>query len=69
MRKKIVQPLTGPPITPLGYFRDDARRMLGGIGPTLLDSLIDQGLLTKRKLGRRTIITAESLQKLVGGGR
>ncbi|WP_205007876.1 helix-turn-helix domain-containing protein [Sphingosinithalassobacter portus] len=39
-----------------------------GIGRTKLYALIGEGRLETRKIGSRTVIPAESLRALVGGG-
>lgn len=36
-----------------------------GLGRTKLYELIDQGRLERRKIGRRTLITGDSLERLI----
>lgn len=42
-----------------------ARQMLGNIGKTLLFSLLRDGQLTRVKLGRKTLVTTESIARFV----
>ena len=37
-----------------------------GLGRTKLNELMNEGVLEKRKIGRRTLITTESIRKLAG---
>ena len=43
----------------------DARRMLGGIGVTKYCELINDGELERVTIGRRSLVTADSLHKYV----
>ena len=49
---------------PLAYRVEDAKRMIG-CGTTQLYALAASGVLDARKLGRRTVITAESLRRFI----
>jgi hypothetical protein len=44
---------------------DEAMHKLGGLGRTKFYELVDNGQLTRVKIGRRGFITAESLGALV----
>jgi hypothetical protein len=52
-------------VIPLGYSIEEAKRMIP-CGHTKIYELIGEGRLVARKLGRKTIVTAESLHRLVG---
>lgn len=45
--------------------RPTARRMLGNIGNTTLHKLINEGKLTRVKLGTKSLITVASVRSLV----
>lgn len=45
---------------------NDAARALG-LGRTSIYSLINEGKLEARKLGRRTLVTTESIRALIDG--
>ena len=51
------------------YPRHEARELLGGIGQTLLDKLCNEGKLDRIKLGRRSMITGESIQRIISEQR
>ncbi|WJS98372.1 helix-turn-helix domain-containing protein [Novosphingobium humi] len=51
---------------PLAYSVADACRV-SSIGKTRLYQLINQGKLKTTKLGKRTLIPAESLRRLIAG--
>jgi len=51
---------------PLAYSISDACRV-SSIGKTRLYQLINEGKLEARKLGKRTLIPAESLRRLIAG--
>jgi excisionase family DNA binding protein len=53
-------------LEPLAYSVADAIRV-SSIGRTRLYQLIKEGRLETRKLGRRTLIPAESLRALIDG--
>lgn len=53
-------------LQPLAYSIADACRV-SGIGKTYLYQLINQGKLKTTKLGKRTLIPAESLRRLIAG--
>lgn len=50
--------------TPLLRSRQEARELLN-IGLTTLDRLLEEGKLQRVKIGRRALVTDESIQKLV----
>ena len=50
---------------PLLHPATDSKHILGGIGTTKFYELIAAGLLDARKIGGRTMITAESLRQYV----
>ena len=52
--------------TPLAYSIADACRVTS-IGRTRLYELIGQGRLETRKIGKRTLIPADSLRRLIEG--
>lgn len=52
-------------LEPLTVTIRDACRFTG-LGKSTLYTLIDEGVLERRKVGRRTLITMASLKKLVG---
>ena len=52
---------------PLAYSIHDACRV-SSIGKTRIYSLISEGKLEARKIGKRTLIPAESLRALIAGG-
>jgi excisionase family DNA binding protein len=52
---------------PIAYTVNDACRVLG-LGRTFLYQMINDGRLEARKIGKRTLITAVSLHRLVDGG-
>ncbi|MFM9936535.1 MAG: helix-turn-helix domain-containing protein [Novosphingobium sp.] len=52
---------------PLAYSIHDAVR-ISSIGRTRLYSLIKEGRLEARKIGKRTLIPATSLRRLIEGG-
>lgn len=52
--------------TPIAYSIADACRV-SSIGKTRLYQLINEGKLEARKLGKRTLIPAESLRRLIAG--
>lgn len=54
-------------LQPLAYSIADACKV-SSIGRTRLYSLIAEGKLEARKVGKRTLIPAESLQNLINGG-
>lgn len=56
---------TDPTLEPLAYRVNDALRV-AGIGRTKLYELINSGQLATRKIGKRTLIPADSLKALVG---
>ena len=47
------------------YHIDDARAQLGGIGLSTIYDLMNDGEITKVKIGRRTMITGASLDAYV----
>jgi hypothetical protein len=47
------------------YSYDDAMHKLGDLGRTKFYELVDEGQLTRVKIGRRGFVTAESLGALV----
>jgi excisionase family DNA binding protein len=53
-------------IEPLGYSIDDATRLVG-VGRTTIYALAKENRLEIVKLRGRSIVTAKSLRKLVGG--
>ena len=55
-----------PHLQPLAYTIADACRV-SSIGRTRLYSYISEGRLETRKLGRRTLVLADSLRALVEG--
>lgn len=52
---------------PLAYSIADACQ-LSSLGKTYVYKLIKEGKLTARKVGNRTLITAESLRRLIDKG-
>lgn len=52
---------------PLAYSIKEATRV-SSIGKTRLYALIKEGRLTTTKVGRRTLVSAQSLKELVGSG-
>jgi len=52
---------------PLAYSIADAVRV-SSIGRTRIYSLINEGRLEARKIGKRTLIPAASLRRLIEGG-
>lgn len=54
------------PIQPLAYSVADACRV-SSIGRTRLYALINEGRLEARKIGKRTLIPAASLRRLIEG--
>ncbi|MEP0390752.1 MAG: helix-turn-helix domain-containing protein [Erythrobacter sp.] len=58
--------LTSPNPEPLAYSVADACRV-SSIGRTRLYSLIKEGRLEARKIGKRTLIPAASLRALIDG--
>jgi len=55
-----------PPLAPLAYSIVDACRV-SSLGRTRIYQLINSGQLEARKVGKRTLIPAQSLQQLIGG--
>lgn len=53
-------------LEPLAYSINDAVRV-SSIGRTRLYSLISDGKIEARKIGRRTLVTAKSLRALIEG--
>ncbi len=53
-------------LQPLAYSIADAARV-SSIGRTRLYALISEGRLKARKIGKRTLIPAESLRALIAG--
>ena len=51
---------------PIAYSVNDACKLLG-LGRTLLYQMIGDGRVEARKIGKRTLITAASLHRLVDG--
>ena len=51
---------------PLAYSVADACRV-SSLGKTRIYQLINAGTLSVRKVGKRTLITAESLRRLIAG--
>lgn len=45
----------------------EARHMLGGIGPTMFHGLINDGRIERVKIGRRGFITQESIDTFIDG--
>jgi len=37
-----------------------------GLGRTMVNKLMDEETLVRRKVGRRTLVTVESIERLVG---
>ncbi len=68
MRKRIVEPPADPGIVRKGYSRKETCQIVG-IGDTLLTDLINKNLLVALRLNKRVIITAESINKLMAGGK
>lgn len=58
--------LCGHHLQPLAYSIDEACRV-SSLGRTRLYQLINEGRLQVRKLGKRTLIPAESLRALING--
>lgn len=58
---------TSPHPEPLAYSIADAVRV-SSIGRTRIYSLINEGRLEARKIGKRTLIPAASLRRLIEGG-
>ena len=54
-------------ITKLAFSRREACEALS-IGPTKLHELINSGTLEAFKIGRKTLIKADSLRHLIDGG-
>ena len=52
---------------PISYTIDDARRVTG-LGRSSIYKLMAEGHLAKVKVGRRTLIGADSLRQLIAGG-
>ncbi len=52
---------------PLAYSIKEAIR-ISSIGKTRLYALIKEGRLTTTKVGKRTLVNAQSLKELVGSG-
>lgn len=46
--------------------RDEARARLGGIGLTLLNELLLTGTIASAKIGRRRLVSANSLERYIG---
>lgn len=55
---------TPPPLEPLVYSVADACRM-SSLGKTYIYTLIREGRLESRKIGKRTLIPAASLHRLL----
>jgi hypothetical protein len=47
------------------YSIPEAREILGGIGHTMIYELVNEGHLTKVKMGRRSFITADSINSFL----
>jgi len=45
--------------------RPETLKMMGGIGLTTLDALLNEGKLTKVKIGRRALVTDESIRRYI----
>jgi hypothetical protein len=58
---------TPQPVEPVTYTVDAATRAFG-IGRSTLFSLMAGGKLARVKIGKRTLITAESLRALISAG-
>lgn len=61
------RPEHGANLEPLAYSIEQATRV-APIGKTKLYQLISEGKLAARKIGKRTLIPAESLRALIEGG-
>lgn len=56
-----------PPIRPGDLFASIAQTMqVTGLGRTTIDKLIKQGILVKKEVGRRTLVTVESIERFSG---
>lgn len=55
-------------MTVLGFSVEDTRVQLGNIGRTKVYDLIKRGRLQKRKIGSRSIITADSVRDVAENG-
>ena len=55
-----------PPLEPLAYSVNEAIRV-SSLGRTRLYQLINEGKLEARKVGKRTLIPAASLRRLIAG--
>jgi excisionase family DNA binding protein len=53
-------------LKPLGY-RPEQVAQITGLGRTKVFELIADGTLTSRKVGRSRIVSAESVERLIGG--
>lgn len=47
------------------HSRHEALVMLGNIGLTTLDTLLNEGRLTRVKIGRRSMVTDESIRRYI----
>lgn len=54
-------------VEPLAYSVADARRLIG-IGKTKTFELLANGRLERTKVGRRTLVTAQSIRTLIAEG-
>lgn len=59
--------MTDPTITRAAYPLDEARQLLGGCSRTHLYNMRDRGEIRLVKLGRRTLVPADEIRRLVGG--
>ena len=57
---------TPHPLDPISYSINDACKVLG-LGRTYLYQMIGDGRLEARKIGKRTLIPASSLRRLIDG--
>lgn len=65
--KAAPKPKAPPPILPGDLVASIAQTMqVTGLGRTKINELMSDGTLGKKKLGRRTLITVESIERLVG---
>ena len=60
-------PKAPPPISPGDVVASVAQAMRAtGLGRTKINELMNEGTLVRKKVGRRTLVTVESIERLVG---
>ena len=56
-------------LRPMAYSIMETQRQLGGISRPSVYRLVRSGLLDLRKVGHRSVITAESIERVLEAGR